>query len=226
MMHRFALSQLGPAVALALLGAGHAMAQERLPACAAFPESAASYSCHCDAGQPEGSVWGSDPYTGDSDVCVAARHAGVIGADGPVEAIAAPGQADYPASLRNGVQTSGWGSYSYSFTFRSGEDAMNRVRSVPKCAGFPSGADDVTCSCPALGPGESAGKVWGSGPYTADSDLCAAARHDGFIGTAGGTISAVATVGLATYLGSDSNGIRSSDWGSYDRSFVIDHNAP
>jgi hypothetical protein len=230
-MPRFALLSATVAAALSLgllaFGSGVAAAQDRLPACGAFPKDAASYRCHCDAGRPGGSVWGSDPYTGDSDVCTAARHAGIIGADGPVEATAAPGQTDYPGTSRNGVQTSGWGSYGYSYTFiRS--DVMNRVGgagAVPACSGFPADADDITCSCPSLAAGGSAGQVWGSGPYTADSDLCAAARHDGMIGSAGGVISAVALSGLEIYRGSDSNGVSSADWGSYGRSFVIDHNA-
>ena len=220
---------LGAIAALALgwIAPEAALAQDKPPVCVAFAEGATSYSCHCDAGRPDGSVWGSDPYTGDSDICTAARHAGVIEADGPVEVFAAPGQSDYAASFQNGVQSSGWGSYGYSFTFHKAE-VMNKPTSaggVPVCAGFPGNADDITCSCPAVKAGESAGQVWGSGPYTADSDLCAAARHDGMIGSAGGIISAVGLSGLEAYLGTDSNGISSADWGSFGRSFVIDHNA-
>ena len=75
------------------------------------------YSCTCAAGR-SGSVWGAGPYTADSDVCAAARHAGVIGADGgPVTALAVPGLSAYSASSANGITTGSWGGYDRSMVF-------------------------------------------------------------------------------------------------------------
>ncbi len=63
-----------------------------------------------------GSVWGTDMYTTDSSICVAAVHAGVVKEKGgPVRVKLAPGQGAYSGSFRNGVTTSQWGSYQQSF---------------------------------------------------------------------------------------------------------------
>ena len=74
-----------------------------------------SGSCRCpDAG--DGAVWGANPYTTDSNLCRAARHAGAIGAAGGVVQVSpAAGRASYPGTTRNGVTTSSWGSYGTSF---------------------------------------------------------------------------------------------------------------
>ena len=86
-------------------------------ACGAFPAGAESHSCDCAPGAG-GAVWGSGPYTSDSNICAAARHAGAIGAEGgSVTAVAAPGEASYAGSTRNGIETRNWGSYPTSFTF-------------------------------------------------------------------------------------------------------------
>lgn len=207
---------------LASSGAAQAQTSDGLPACAAFPAGDAAYACHCAPDAAGGSVWGSDPYTGDSDLCTAAIHAGVVGPEGgPVRALPAPGQPAYQGSSRNGIVTSDWGSYGYSFTFRAPE--MNDLSTrVPACTGFPSDAASLTCACPA-GSG-TGGSVWGSGPYTRDSDLCTAARHDGVIGAEGGTVTALAVAGLGAYRGSESNGVATASWGGFDGSFVFDHN--
>jgi hypothetical protein len=70
----------------------------------------------CDGKCGGGSVWGSGPYTGDSDICSAAQHAGVIGESGGVFKVTnAPGCDSYTGSTANGVTTSGYGSYGSSF---------------------------------------------------------------------------------------------------------------
>lgn len=74
----------------------------------------------CVAGcEDSGSVWGTDIYTDDSRVCRAAIHAGrlEIGVAGPVFIEHRPGQDAYVGSLRNGVQTSDWGTWAASFVF-------------------------------------------------------------------------------------------------------------
>jgi hypothetical protein len=64
-----------------------------------------------------GSVWGSGPYTSDSSVCRAARHAGVIGERGGVFKVKQlPGQGSYESSTANGITTSSYGSYDQSMT--------------------------------------------------------------------------------------------------------------
>jgi hypothetical protein len=64
-----------------------------------------------------GSVWGSDLYTMDSNLAMAAVHAGVLkaGQEGLVKVVIAPGQSGYAGSARNGVTSSSWGSYNTSY---------------------------------------------------------------------------------------------------------------
>ena len=74
-----------------------------------------SGDCSC-AAVGTGPVWGTNPYTSDSAVCRAARHAGVIGANGGVVHLTpAPGQDRYGGSARNGVVTDSYGPWSRSF---------------------------------------------------------------------------------------------------------------
>jgi len=75
--------------------------------------------CVCDSVAVAGTqaIWGSNPYTTDSAICRAARHAGVIGRrGGPVTVRILPGRSSYRGSTRHGVATSNWGSYGSSFT--------------------------------------------------------------------------------------------------------------
>lgn len=192
---------------------------QTLPACGGFPTDGADLACSCPAIPAIRSVWGSGPYTADSDVCTAALHAGVIGAEGgEVLAVATEGQQSYEGSTANGVQTRNWGSYDMSFTFVVPEP---EAEAAAACEEYPLGSPSYTCSCDA---GSGYGFVWGSGPYTADSDICSAAVHAGVIGPEGGTVTALALGGLDAYRGSESNGVLTRDWGSDGASIVFDAN--
>lgn len=70
-------------------------------------------------GASRGAVWGTDVYTDDSAVAVAAVHAGVLaaGETGTVTITILPGQSSYPASTRNGVSSSSWGAWAGSYSF-------------------------------------------------------------------------------------------------------------
>ena len=63
--------------------------------------------------------------------------------------------------------------------------------------------------------------VWGVNPYTADSCICAAARHSGVVAGDGGTFRVAAGAGLGSYGGSRQNGVASSPYGAYDLSITI-----
>ena len=85
--------------------------------CGSYPQGAANYDCTC-TGSESGSVWGTDIYTSDSNICVAARHAGVIGAGGGVvHVLGMGGLPGYRGSAQNGVNSSNWGGYHSSYTF-------------------------------------------------------------------------------------------------------------
>lgn len=63
-------------------------------------------------------VWGTDVYTDDSSICVAAIHAGLISVEGGVVKIEIrPGEAKYQGSRRNNVITEDYGSWTRSFSF-------------------------------------------------------------------------------------------------------------
>ncbi|HLA63854.1 MAG TPA: LCCL domain-containing protein [Rhodothermales bacterium] len=69
-----------------------------------------------------GPVWGTDTYSDDSAMCVAAVHAGIItpAAGGRVAVTIAPGQDAYTGSERNGVITGDWPVWPGSFTVAAG----------------------------------------------------------------------------------------------------------
>lgn len=203
-----------------VLASGGGSGGADLVACGIFDAAAAPYSCTCPADAATGSVWGSGPYTGDSNMCGAARHAGVIGAEGGIVAVTAePGQASYEGSEANGVTTSGWGSYSESFMVSAvSTPPQPEEPEVAQCAALQTGVPNYDCACPA-GTGNG-GSVWGTGPYTGDSDICSAARHAGAVGAAGGVITVTLEPGQDSYEGSVANGVTTRSWGSYGQSFM------
>jgi hypothetical protein len=63
-----------------------------------------------------GGLWGTDMYTGDSGICRAAIHAGLISPQGgAVTVILEPGRPAYRGSTRYGIQSGDYGSYGSSF---------------------------------------------------------------------------------------------------------------
>ena len=74
-------------------------------------------------------------------------------------------------------------------------------------------------ACP---PGcEATGGLWGSDIYTADSGICRAAIHAGLISPGGGVVSVRLEPGRLAYRGSVRNGLQSSDYGQYPKSYVL-----
>jgi hypothetical protein len=85
-----------------------------------FIGQSAALSCACTAeAAGAGAVWGTGAYTTDSRICRAAVHAGIIPpTGGPVNVVPAPGLPTYQGTMANGIQTSNFGPWSGSFTFR------------------------------------------------------------------------------------------------------------
>ncbi len=172
--------------------------------------------CYCPANPVGGSVWGSGPYTSDSNICRAALHSGAISSGGGVVSVTMMGGlASYPGSTSNGISTSSWGSYNSSFSL------TGMVAQMPSCGTMPGGSEVHECSCP---DGATSGSVWGSGPYTNDSSICAAAIHSGVISIAGGPVRVLAAPGLQSYRGSAWNGITTSNYGAWSGSIIFDRN--
>jgi LCCL domain-containing protein len=193
------------------------------PDCGELVFSNGEMVCNCSTGASNGSVWGSGPYTADSNICTAARHAGAIGAQGGiVRLLERPGQASYNGSSANGVSTSGWSSYGQSFdVVAANSGAPVQASGLPACSVIPSGVESYACNCAANAAG---GSVWGNGPYTSDSNICSAALHAGYIEDACGDVFVLRAQGLPEYAGAESHGVTSSDWGAYGESIVFNWN--
>jgi hypothetical protein len=193
-----------------------------------------------------GSVWGTDVYTADSSICVAAAHAGVISqaAGGRVLVTSLPGQDSYAGTARNGITTSNWGSYRASFSVAPAGSASSAPQPSPTSAAPSLNVRELglqpqqaTCDlristdvvnessvyalfeCPA-GCDQEYYAVWGTDVYTGDSYLCAAAIHAGAISSTGGLVLVTWQPGREQYSDSERNGIISASWGSWGDSFI------
>lgn len=76
----------------------------------------------------------------------------------------------------------------------------------------------VTITCPA---GCGAQTIWGTGVYSDDSSMCTAAIHAGVLTSAGGQATVTIAPGLEAYPPTTQNGVTSSAWGSWGRSFTV-----
>lgn len=201
-------------------------------ACTTAPRDGAELVCSCAPDARVGSVWGTGPFTGDSDVCTAARFAGAIGAEGGVVRLTGlPGMSSYAGGTANGVTTRTWGGYGRSFSVEpvgapvDGPAQTGAAESdLEQCSRLPSGVDSYACSCQG-NAAEARGSVWGSDPFTTDSSICAAALLTGYI-TAGqpASVHVLRIQGLEKYTGTTQNGVTSNSWGRYGSSFVFDWN--
>lgn len=184
-------------------------------------------ACPPNPSEAGGSVWGAGTYTDDSSICTAAVQSGLITfADGgDVTFEIAPGIDSYRGGVANGVTSDRYGPWEGSFTFPDappgsvdfGADVQSWARNATTEKG-PDGTR-VTIEC---SPDGQLGSIWGSGPYTSDSSICTAGVHSGVIDAAtGGTVTVELAPGRDSYDGSTANGVTSSEYGRYDRSFII-----
>jgi hypothetical protein len=76
------------------------------------------FTVTCPEGCGEGVLYGTDVYTTDSSICLAALHAGVIEASkgGPVTVKVSKGSPSYKGSTARGVSSRDWLAYDGSFT--------------------------------------------------------------------------------------------------------------
>jgi len=177
-------------------------------------------------------IFGTEEYTADSPVCVAAMHVGALSdGGGEVTVRVEPGRPAYRGSKRNGIASRDWGAYRGSFRFESvAVAAAAPVVAAPVVieAGCSFHGNEIhgdagsvhRVSCPA-GCNEGTPMVWGSDPYTGDSPICTAAIHAGLITEQGGQVTVLLDEGKPAYRGSKRNGVRSSDYGAYRASFRL-----
>ncbi|MBN1944288.1 MAG: hypothetical protein JW797_01375 [Bradymonadales bacterium] len=180
----------------------------------------------CPGACTSNAVWGTGIYSDDSSVCTAAVHAGVTNGQlgGVVAVTIAPGQPGYTPSLANGVTSRAWGAWSRSFTVaptglavQTGATALECNTTAGSLAGDPGATHRVTCPANCT-----TGSVWGTSIYSDDSSICRAAIHAGVINQAtGGELTVTIAPGQPEYASSTANGITTSTWGSWSRSFTV-----
>lgn len=180
-------------------------------------------------GTAAGSVWGTDIYTDDSSSGAAAVHAGVlsVGEFGFLKITLMGGQARYDGSARNGVTSQSYGSYDGSYRVErapepwtvqlpGGEDA-SRVVQLSALRGRPGSTFIVQVV------GGASGSVWGTGDYTDDSSIAAAAVHAGLLKPGElGFVRVTTGPGRESYAASERNGVKSQAYGKFDGSYRLE----
>jgi hypothetical protein len=179
-------------------------------------------------GTVNGSVWGSDVYTDDSSLGAAAVHAGVLGVGdfAFLKVTLLPGQARYDGSPRYGVTSGSYGSFDGSFRLERAPE--------PWIVQLPGGEDAsriVPMSTLRTRPGSSfivqvvgsaSGTVWGSGAYTDDSSIGAAAVHAGLLKPGEvGFVRVTVEAGRDSYEASERNGVKTNPYGKFDGTFRL-----
>jgi len=171
-----------------------------------------------------GSVWGSGPYTLDSSLSRVAVHSGVLanGKTGLVKVNILPGQNSYSGSTKNGIPSSSWGAFATSYTVEAASGSYTPLHLGATSANVLPGAS-AGATLAVLITGKSSGSVWGSGPYTADSNLGVAAVHSGLL-TVGqtGVLKVKFVPGQSSYTGSKKGGVNTSNWGAFGLGFVLE----
>jgi LCCL domain-containing protein len=165
-------------------------------------------------------IWGTDIYLDESPVCTAALHAGVLtrGTSGQVTIVIGTGAESFSSTQRNGVTSLSYGPYDLSYTFvpntQPGQiDWSTTYDMVPD--DFQSA---ITVVCPPNGNTDSA--VWGTDVFSASSAVCVAALHAGVITLkAGGPVTLTLQPKQETFAASNSNGIVSLGWSSWEYPF-------
>jgi hypothetical protein len=185
-----------------------------------------TYVCPAITPTKDVAVWGTDIYTYDSSVCLAAIHAGVLRAQqaASVTFTMGPGDASFRGSDSNGVTSAPYTGYDSSFTFdKSSEpgriDGLTTMR-------MPDGfTGSVTVVCPALGNFPQ--PLWGTDVYADDSSICAAAAHYGLITlNAGGPVVVTPAGPQSAFKGMVRNNVTSKDYPNWPTSFRVGPSGP
>lgn len=179
-------------------------------------------------------IWGTDVYTDDSSICSAGVHAGAITAEngGTVTVEIRNGESAYRGSIRNKVESFGYGEWEGSFavlvpTKRNSDSTNGANYLIRRRADWKSTIAEfrgrigtrILVSCPATE--RLTGGVWGSEVYADDSSVCLAAVHAGVMTASGGNVLVEIRAGMRNYFGTASNGITSHSYGAWDGSFVV-----
>ena len=192
-------------------------------------------------GSTSGAVWGTDVYTDDSALGAAAVHAGLVepGVTSDLVVFIEGMRDAFSGSVRHGVHSSQYGAWGGSFRLgpvSEMPDAPRLVMPVADGRTDPSNAQNAVYLTSLAGQdelktglrivtiltGNQSGSIWGTGAYTSDSSLTAAAVHAGVLenGQTGPVMILIAP-GQDSYEGSTQHGVTSNNWGNYYESFRV-----
>nr|XP_039262349.1 uncharacterized protein LOC120338417 isoform X2 [Styela clava] len=170
-------------------------------------------------------LWGNVIYTDDSYICASAIHDGIIGADtgGEIVVWKSSGRNSYSGATRFGIRSKSYGKWSGSFQFskpQNNEENVGNITCETKARSFSIPTFTVVC------PSDCATKsysLWGTGTYTDDSSICAAAIHEGVLTAGEAGHSQVWKIdGMSRYVGSTQHGITSQNYGEWSGSFMFE----
>ncbi|CAF4596531.1 unnamed protein product [Rotaria sp. Silwood2] len=168
-------------------------------------------------GGVNGSIYGTNIYTLDSNLATAAVHAGFlcISETKNVTIKILPGQESYTASTQNGVTSSSYGSWKGSYSFVV---AMSPSNVGP--SNVADYSDKLAQTFSFVITGNVNGSIYGTNIYTLDSNLATAAVHAGFL-RIGETKNITIKIlpGQESYTASTQNGVTSSSYGSWKGSY-------
>jgi hypothetical protein len=184
-------------------------------------------------GSASGQVWGNEIYTDDSSLAAAAVHAGVLqpGEFGFVKVTLLGGQMSYPGIARNGIVSQTYAEWQGSFRV----EAAPRPWVLDLPDDIVDGTGMFTLAAMRSYPGISfsvkvvgaAGAVRGTGIYTDDSAIGAAAVHAGVLKPGeNGYVRVTVYGGQQSYTGSEQFGVKSGDAGPWAGSFTVERGAP
>ncbi|MFO0811165.1 MAG: LCCL domain-containing protein [Gemmataceae bacterium] len=166
-------------------------------------------------GALEGPVWGTDVYTTDSALAAAAVHAGVLdpGQTGVVRLEVVVSPAEFQGSSRRGVTSNGFGIYPAAYRFVS-------PLPVPESGNLIPFGEQTGRRLAIRVTGSNSGHVWGTGLYTADSSLAAAAVHAGvLLPGQPGVVRVEIVPPPASFVGSMRFQVKSEPFGTYPVAF-------
>jgi len=172
-------------------------------------------------GTTQGTIWGSDVYTSDSVLAVAAVHAGFLkpGQGGIVSVEILPGEPSYSGAERNGVESLDYGNWDLAYRLTGVEplDGPATLADPGTLGGF-RGQNGTVMHFEVTGSVE--GSVWGDGIYSDDSMLAAAAVHAGLLREGEtGVVNVEIMPGQQSYDAAERNGVASIPYGSWGGSF-------
>lgn len=174
-------------------------------------------------GSENGTIWGTDIYTDDSNLATAAVHAGLLdpGETDILMVTLLEGEESYEGSVYNGITSLDYGTWSgsYSVDLIYCDYELGAMPDPGNLTEYRAETDEtfffeVT--------GDIDGSVWGTDIYTDDSNLASAAVHAGILEDGEtGVVEVTICPGEDSYEGSESNGILSMDYGSWSGSYTV-----